>query len=95
MREKFTENHGKMRVKFWVNRAYIQGKFVKKHRKMQEASAENRGKVWPVVIERTFPSSLCEIIIFSVHLFKRPVASSFKSLTNDLNSPENMISSGR
>jgi hypothetical protein len=78
MRGKFPKNRGKMQVKFVVNRGYIRGKFVKNHRKLRGASAENRGKVRSVVRERTFPFSLCEMIIFSIHLPKRSVASSFK-----------------
>jgi hypothetical protein len=78
MQGKFPENCSKMRVKFEVNRGSIRGKFLENHRKLRGASAENRGKVQPVVLERTFPFSLCEMVIFSIHLLKPPVVSSFK-----------------
>jgi hypothetical protein len=80
MRVKFTENRKKMRVQFVVNRGDIRGKFAENHRKLRGASTENRGKVRSVVLEPTFPFSLCEMILFSVHLFKQSGASSFKKL---------------
>jgi hypothetical protein len=76
---KFTENRGKIRAKFVVNRGDIGRKFPVSHRKLGRASAENRGKVRFMVLEQTFPFSFCEMIIFSIHLSKRPGASSFKT----------------
>jgi hypothetical protein len=55
------------------------------------ASAENRGKVRSVVLDRALPFSLCEMIIFSIHMFKRSVGSPFKKLADEVNSPENII----
>jgi hypothetical protein len=78
MRGKFAGNRSKMRVKFVVNRGCIRGKCAENHRKLRWLSAENRGQLRSVALERTFPFSVSEMIIFSVHLFKRPVASSFK-----------------
>jgi hypothetical protein len=67
MRGKFTENRDKVRVKF-----------VENQRKLRGASVENRGKVRSVAVERALPFVICEMIIFSVCLFKRAVTSSFK-----------------
>jgi hypothetical protein len=78
MRGEFTENHGKVRAKLVVNRDDIRRKFAENHRKLRGASAENRGKARSVVLKRTFPFWLCEMIISSVHLFKRSVGSLFK-----------------
>jgi hypothetical protein len=67
---KLVENHRKTPGQFLVNRGMMRVKLAENCKRMRGLSIHNPETIRPVVFWRTFPFSLCKMIIFFVRMFK-------------------------